>query len=126
MSGRVVHFEIPADDVDRAREFYRSAFAWDINPMPEMDYTLVSTTPTNEQGMPADPGAINGGMFKREEQLTTPIITINVDDVDKALATIGSLGGSTVRPKEAIGDMGFAAYFKDSEGNLMGLWQTTS
>jgi predicted enzyme related to lactoylglutathione lyase len=51
---------------ERATEFYRSAFGWDINPMPEMDYTILGTTPTNEQGMPAEPGAINGSMFKRE------------------------------------------------------------
>ena len=45
MSGRVVHFEIPADDVGRAEEFYRSAFGWTLNSMPDMGYTMVSTTP---------------------------------------------------------------------------------
>lgn len=126
MSGRVVHFEIPADDVGRAEEFYRSAFGWDISSMPDMDYTMVSTTPTDEQGAPKDPGAINGGMFQRESSLSTPVITIDVDDIDKALETISTLGGSTVQPKSAVMDMGFAAYFKDSEGNLMGLWQNAS
>ena len=124
MSGRVVHFEIPADDVARAEEFYRSAFGWNLNPMPDMGYTMVSTTPTDEQGAPKDPGAINGGMFKREATISTPIITIDVDDIDKALETITSNGGSTVQGKESVMDMGFSAYFKDSEGNLMGLWQT--
>jgi predicted enzyme related to lactoylglutathione lyase len=124
MSGRVVHFEIPADDVSRAREFYQSAFGWDLNPIPEVDYTMVNTTPTNEQGMPTDPGAINGGMFKREPPVTLPVITIDVEDIDKALERIGTLGGSTVQPKQSVMDMGFAAYFKDSEGNLMGLWQS--
>ena len=126
MSGRVVHFEIPADDVDRAQKFYGSAFGWDINPMPEMEYTIVGTTPSNEQGMPNEAGAINGGMFERQGDLTTPVITIAVDDIDQTLATIGSLGGSTLRPKMAVGDMGFAAYFRDSEGNVMGLWQNAS
>ncbi|MEP6527402.1 MAG: VOC family protein [Nocardioidaceae bacterium] len=124
MSGRVVHFEIPADDVSRAREFYQSAFGWDLNPIPEVDYTMVNTTPTNEQGMPTDPGAINGGMLKREPPVTSPVITIDVEDIDKALERIGTLGGSTVQPKQSVMDMGFAAYFKDSEGNLMGLWQS--
>ena len=126
MSGRVVHFEIPADDVARAEEFYRSAFGWNLNPMPDMGYTMVSTTPTDEQGAPKDPGAINGGMFKREATISTPIITIDVDDIDKALETIASNGGSTVQGKQSVMDMGFAAYFKDSEGNLMGLWQTAT
>ena len=126
MSGRVVHFEIPADDVDRASEFYRSAFGWSLSAMPEMGYTIVATTPTDEQGTPTESGAINGGMMAREAPITTPVIVIDVDDIDKALETIGSLGGSTVVPRQPVMDMGFAAYFKDSEGNLMGLWQTAS
>ena len=124
MSGRVVHFEIPADDVDRARDFYRQAFGWNIQPMPEMDYTIVSTTETDESGMPKDPGAINGGMAKRDASFSTPVITVDVDDIDAALEKIRSLGGSTVTERTPVGDMGWAAYFQDSEGNLMGLWQT--
>ncbi len=46
MNGQVVHFEIPADDVERAQAFYRDAFGWQINPMPEMQYTMVNTTPS--------------------------------------------------------------------------------
>jgi hypothetical protein len=123
MSDRVVHFEIPADDLDRAQDFYRAAFGWNLTPMPDMNYTMVSTTPTDEQGMPSEPGAINGGMMRRQDPLTTPVITVNVDDIDKTLDLIASLGGSTVLAKQPVMDMGFAAYFKDSEGNLMGLWQ---
>jgi hypothetical protein len=126
MSGRVVHFEIPADDVGRAEEFYRSIFGWNLNAMPDMGYTMVSTTPTDDQGAPTDPGAINSGMMKRESPISTPVIVIDVDDIDKALETIGSNGGSTVQGKQSVMDMGFAAYFKDSEGNLMGLWQSVS
>ncbi len=126
LSGRVVHFEIPADDPARAQDFYRSAFGWQINSMPDMGYAILSTTATDEQGAPSEPGAINGGMLKRESPVTTPVIVIDVDDIDKALETINSLGGSTVQPKSSVMDMGFAAYFKDSEGNLMGLWQTAS
>ena len=124
MSGRVVHFEIPADDVGRAREFYRAAFGWEVSPVPDMDYTMLTTTPAGDDGMPLEAGSINGGMFKREAQLSNPIVTIDVADIDESLATIGGLGGTTVLAKQAVGDMGFAAYFKDSEGNLMGLWQT--
>lgn len=126
MSGRVVHFEIPADNVERAQEFYRTAFGWNLSSMPDTDYTIVTTTPTDDQGAPKDPGAINGGMFMREATLATPVITIDVDDIDKALETIATNGGSTVQGKQPVMDMGFAAYFKDSEGNLMGLWQTAT
>jgi hypothetical protein len=123
MRGQVVHFEIPADDPERAQEFYRSAFEWDISSMPDMGYAILVGTPTDEQGRPKEPGSINGGMLRRSEEVGTPVITIAVEDIDKALETIGSLGGSTVLPKSPVMDMGFAAYFKDSEGNLMGLWQ---
>jgi uncharacterized protein len=123
MRGKVVHFEIPAEEPERAYAFYRSAFEWEINPMPEMSYAVLTGTPTDDKGMPAEPGSINGGMFRREDELTGPIVTIAVDDIDKALATIGDLGGSTVRARTPVGDMGFAAYFRDTEGNIMGLWQ---
>jgi predicted enzyme related to lactoylglutathione lyase len=123
MSGRVVHFEIPYDDGDRARTFYQSAFGWDITPMPEMDYTIVSTGPTSEQG-PSEPGYIGGGMLSRSDLSQGPVITVDVEDIEAALAQIEKLGGKTLRPRQEVGQMGFAAYFKDPEGNVVGLWQT--
>ena len=123
----VVHFEIPADDNQRANIFYQSAFGWTLTPMQEMDYTIAITTPSDEQtGMPSAPGAINGALFPRTENLKTPIITIDVEDVDAALGQIESAGGSVAQAKDAVPGMGYYAYFKDTEGNLMGLWQTDS
>jgi predicted enzyme related to lactoylglutathione lyase len=124
MSRHVVHFEIPADDLARAKSFYGSAFGWQVNDVPGMEYALVMTTETDEGGRPTEPGSINGGMFRREEPMTAPVITVDVDDIDKALEVIGSLGGSTVVPRQPVGDMGFTAYFKDTEGNIVGLWET--
>jgi predicted enzyme related to lactoylglutathione lyase len=124
MSGRVVHFEIPADDIERARSFYRDAFGWQMTTMPEMDYTLVGTTPADQSGMPTEPGAINGGMLARQGPIQTPVVTVDVDDIDQALVRIEQLGGKTVLGRQAVGEMGFSAYFSDSEGNLIGLWQT--
>jgi len=123
MSGRVVHFEIPADDLDRAREFYRSAFGWTLTPVPDMDYTMVMTMPVDDQGRPTEPGGINGGMFRRSSELGSPVVTIDVADIDKALEVVESLGGATVTPRMQIGEMGWAAYFRDPEGNVLGLWQ---
>ena len=125
MSGRVVHFEVPFDDADRARGFYREVFDWQIQSMPEMGYNMVSTGPNNE-GMPSEPGYIGGGMMQRQAPVTTPVITMAVDDIDATLVAIEKNGGSSLGEKMAVGDMGFAAYFKDSEGNLMGLWQNAS
>ncbi|WP_233531036.1 VOC family protein [Antrihabitans sp. YC2-6] len=89
-----------------------------------MQYTVVSTGPGDESGMPSEPGFINGGLFKRTaDEPTRPVITVDVPDITAALAKIGELGGSTVGEKMAVGEMGFAAYFKDTEGNVIGLWQ---
>jgi len=126
MSGKVVHFEVPFEDGARARAFYRDAFGWQVNEMPQMDYTIVATGPTAETGMPAEPGFVNGGMYQRTDQYPAgPVITIDVASIDDALRTIESLGGATVVGKLPVGEMGYAAYFRDSEGNVLGLWETT-
>jgi uncharacterized protein len=125
MSGRVVHFEVPFDDADRARSFYRDVFEWEIQPFPEMAYNMVSTGPMGEQG-PSEPGYIGGGMMQRQEPVAAPVITLDVDDIDATIVAVEKHGGSAVGEKMPVGDMGFAAYFKDSEGNLMGLWQIAS
>jgi uncharacterized protein len=75
--------------------------------------------------MPSEPGAINGGMMQRTEQTPSPVITIDVDAIDDALAEVEAQGGSTVLPRTPIEGMGAFAYFKDTEGNVMGLWETT-
>ena len=124
MSARVVHFEVPFDDAERARSFYGDVFDWEIQTVPELGYTLVSTGPTSPEGMPAEPGYIGGGMFTREATVSSPVIVLQVDDIDATLTTVAEHGGAVVREKEPVGEMGFAAYFSDSEGNLMGLWQT--
>jgi uncharacterized protein len=128
MTGRVVHFEIPYDDGDRARRFYAEAFGWQLQEMPELRYTTVSTGPVTDEGMPGEPGFINGGMFDRAAagEINKPVLTIDVDDIDATWKSIEQLGGKPVGEKLAVGDMGFAAYFTDSEGNLIGLWQTAS
>jgi hypothetical protein len=124
MAGRVVHFEVPYSDGDRARAFYREAFGWNLMEMPELNYTMASTGPVDEQSMPSEPGFINGGMFERTEDLRGPMLTIDVEDLDTALKTVESLGGKQVGEKLPVGDMGFAAYFEDPEGNILGLWQS--
>jgi predicted enzyme related to lactoylglutathione lyase len=125
MSARVVHFEVPFDDADRARSFYRDVFEWEIQSVPEMAYNMVSTGPMGNQG-PSEPGYIGGGMMQRQDPVTAPVITLQVDDIDSALVAVEKHGGAVAGQKMPVGDMGFAAYFKDSEGNLMGLWQIAS
>lgn len=125
MSGRVVHFEIPFDDADRARGFYAGVFGWSVQPMPELEYTSVSTGPTTDEGYPKEPGFINGGMFRRSaDPPRQPVMTIDVDSIDATLEQIEQRGGKTVGSKLTVADMGFAAYFEDCEGNLIGLWES--
>lgn len=121
--GGVVHFEIPADDRERARKFYQEALDWRIEPVPGMDYSMVITADMDANGQPVAAGAINGGMMAREGQITNPVITVDVPDINATLKRVEQLGGSVVMPKNEIPGMGYTAYFKDSEGNVMGLWE---
>jgi predicted enzyme related to lactoylglutathione lyase len=124
MGGRVVHFEIPYDDGARARRFYGELFGWQLQEMPGMEYTLVMSGPSGDRG-PSEPGFINGGMLAREESAAPgPVVVIDVDDIDATLTRIEESGGSVVVPKQPVGAMGFTAYVKDSEGNVIGLWET--
>ncbi|MBP2320810.1 putative enzyme related to lactoylglutathione lyase [Kibdelosporangium banguiense] len=124
MSGRVVHFEIPFDDGERARAFYQDAFGWNIMAMGE-DYHLVMSGPTEQETGPTEPGFINGGMLERgSNPVTSPVLVVDVPSIDEALEKIEKLGGATVTGKTPVGDFGFSAYFKDPEGNLMGLWES--
>ena len=126
MSGEVGHFEIPADNTERARKFYSATFGWKMNHLPEMDYTMVSTGPVDEKGMPKEPGSVGGGIGKRGGPLEHPVVTIMVDDITAVEKTIEKNGGKIVLRKQAIGDgsMGHMGYFKDSEGNVVGLYQS--
>ena len=125
MSGEVGHFEIPADDTQRARKFYTGVFGWKMNEMPGFDYTMVSTGPVDEKGMPKAPGYVGGGIGKRGGPLEHPVVTIVVDEITTAEKAIEKHGGKIVQRKTPIGDgsMGHMGYFKDSEGNIVGLYQ---
>ncbi len=123
---KVVHFEVPFDDGDRARSFYKEAFGWQVVEMPEMGYTIVMTGPSSDTG-PTEAGFINGGMLAREQAATQgPVVVMDVESIDVALERIGELGGETVAGKTPVGDMGFAAYVRDPEGNVVGLWETAA
>ena len=122
---KVVHFEIPVDDVDRARGFYGAVFEWGLQPMEEYDYTLALTTPIDEKTqVPTEPGAINGGLQPRTAETPTPRIVIQVDSIDESLKKVEAEGGNIVSPRAEMPGMGAYAYFKDTEGNLLGLWET--
>ncbi|MDD5354828.1 MAG: VOC family protein, partial [bacterium] len=123
------HFEIPADDVERAKAFYQKTFGWGFNEykMPGADsYWLIQTVEVDKNMMPKEPGAINGGMMKRHMPQQSFTNYIQVDSIDEMLKTIIANGGTLIVPKQEIDkDMGWLAAFKDTEGNIMGLIEMT-
>ena len=127
MKNPIVHFEIPADDVETAKEFYEKIFGWKITkfPMPEgeAEYYGVRTTEVDEKTqLPKTPGAINGGLMKRKETGQPFMNYIHVDSIEHMLKTIEKHGGTICLSKTEIGKgMGWIAAFQDTEGNLMGL-----
>lgn len=120
---RITHFEIPADDLGRAKKFYTNIFGWKAVDMPESDYVLVHTGETDEKGMLKTPGTINGGIMKRNAPNESPVFIISVESIDETLRKIQSAGCKIVMPKTQVGEMGLYARCTDPEGNVIGVWQ---
>lgn len=119
---KVVHFEIPADNVDRAQKFYEEVFGWKITHVPEMNYFIVHTVDVDEKMMPKEVGAINGGITKRESNESV-VIVIGVPSIDDHIKKAEEKGAKVVMPKMNVGDMGFYAKIEDTEGNVIGIWE---
>jgi len=110
---RVVHFEIPADNPERAVAFYEEVFDWDISKWEgPFDYWLASTGPDDAPG-------IHGAITPRDHKDT--IIGIDVPSVDEFTAKVEESGGSVVMPKAPIPGIGYFAYCMDTEGNIFGI-----
>lgn len=127
MYPRVAHFEIHADNPERAVGFYKKVFGWDINRWDsgDMEYWMIETAPKGDTGM-----GINGGLLRRNatapEQGMSPlsyVCTIVVDSFDAYASKIEANGGKVAMPKSAIMGMAWQGYFFDTEGNIFGLHQ---
>jgi hypothetical protein len=108
-------FEIPADDIERARKFYGQLFGWKIEPMPGMDYWHVETG-----GPDAAP---DGGMMGRKHPQQGPTNYILVPSVTRHMAKVVKLGGKICMPKTAVPKMGYFAVCQDSENNAFAIWE---
>ena len=114
---RPVHFEIPADNLDRAANFYREVFGWEFHKWEgQMEYWLIMTGPKEKPG-------IDGGLMKRQHPGQSVINTIDVQDVDECQAKLEKAGGVIIVPKMAVPGVGWMLYFKDPEGNVFGIMQ---
>ena len=120
------YFEIPADNVDRAKHFYHSLLGWKIAPvtapamdlgkMAAMEYHDIITGDAKE-------GTMNmGGLYRRQMGETIKSYVV-VEDIDKVLAKVEKLGGKIVMPKEMIKGVGQVAIIRDTEGNGIGIWK---
>jgi len=117
---RVIHFEIPVHDPDRAAAFYAKAFGWRFEKWPgPTDYWMVST------GDDKVPG-INGGMLRKPGPVAGTTNTIGVADVDRSIDAVKAAGGNVVAPKMPIPTIGYFAYLQDTEGNVFGVMQFDS
>ncbi len=124
---RVCHFEIPYGDKKRIETFYRSVFGWNFMDFPgDTPYTFALTTEVDQRQMPTQPGGINGGLYPRGDQggSQTPVLVIEVVSCEQRVKDVESAGGSKVLGPFPISGMGIYAQVKDSEGNIIGLWQS--
>jgi predicted enzyme related to lactoylglutathione lyase len=120
---RVIHFEIHADQPERAIRFYTSVFGWEFLkfPNPITDYWVVKTGESDQPG-------IDGGLLKRDIHFegvgtTAFVCTIAVADLDVYLMKVNTSGGQLAREKMPVTGVGWLTYCKDTEGNLFGMMQ---
>lgn len=123
---KVVHFELPAENMQRVESFYHSVFGWKFFHVQDLNYHMVHTQQTDEKGMPKEVGAINGGFYKKTSSEDAPVIVIEVPSIDLYAKKIEKAGGKVVMPKQQVGEMGLYMKVKDPEGNIIGLWQVLS
>ncbi len=122
MTNRVVHFEIEAEDLERAKKFYSETFGWELQQMGEDmgNYVVVIT------GDPKEPGGINGGMMGLmgpKKELNAYSCVIDVDNIDEAIEKVKSSGGEVIGEKMDIPTVGIYVKCKDTEGNNFSILQ---
>jgi len=123
MDHTLVHFEIPAKDVEKLKQFYEQVFNWKIIEYPSpMEYWVIQTVPVDENGKLQRPG-VNGGMFRKQMPETKPINYFTVESINDFLAKIQKLGGRVISPKQEVPNVGWIAAAEDPEGNQFALIQ---
>lgn len=121
----VVHFEMPAEDKARVKEFYESVFGWQMTQLgSDMgDYLLATTSPVDENNMHKERGAINGGFYQKGGAGTVPHFVISVEDLEEHMEIVKKSGGEMLGEPMDIPGIGRFVMFKDTEGNRVGMLQ---
>jgi len=113
----IVHFDVPAEDPERAKKFYSALFNWKFESYPEFQYNLITTT--NLDGTPG----VGGGLGKRMDPSQRVMNYFGVASIDAAMKKVKSLGGMVHSKKMAVPGMGYLVNCMDTEGNMFGLWE---
>jgi predicted enzyme related to lactoylglutathione lyase len=118
---RVIHFEIHAENPDRAIKFYNDLFGWEFKKWADHPYWLITTGPDGQPG-------INGGLVPRRGHIDGTAVlafvcTVDTPSVDDSVKKAQAGGGTVALPKMPIPGVGWLAYCKDTEGNIFGLRQ---
>ena len=121
----VVHFEMPAENKKRVKNFYETVFDWKMTQLgPDRgDYLLATTSPMDGNNMHKNKGAINGGFYPKGKDGTVPHVVIAVDDLKKSMGLVKKSGGDIISKPMTIPGIGDFVMFKDTEGNRVGMLQ---
>ncbi len=114
----IAHFDLPADDLERAKKFYEKLFDWKFNQVPgPMPYYLIETA-----DLGGNPG-VGGGMGKRGAPDQRIMNYFGVSSVEESIAKVEKLGGKIIMPRTAVPGWGYLAICIDTENNTFGLWE---
>ncbi|PVX26790.1 MAG: glyoxalase [Candidatus Bathyarchaeum sp.] len=120
----IVHFDIPAKDLEKLKTFYSKLFNWKIYRAPgPIDYWMIETVPVDANGMAVRPG-VNGGMYKKDSPELKPVNYILIEDIDEYIQKIKQLGGTITQPKQEVTGVGWIASAVDPEGNAFAVMQS--
>jgi uncharacterized protein len=113
----IVHFDVPAEDIERAKKFYAKLLGWKFESWPGMEFNLITTT--NLDGSPG----VGGGIGKRMETSQRMMNYFGVNSIDASMKQVTSLGGKLTSPRMPVPGMGWLVNCMDTEGNAFGLWE---
>ena len=118
-------FGLPVDDMERAKKFFSEIFGWGFMATGmDGNHHFATTVPTDDNGLPTEPGGINGGLIERgsyKQQIAS--IFIKVDSIDSTIDKVKTNGGKLILSKVPISNFAYLAQIEDTEGNLISLWE---
>jgi uncharacterized protein len=123
MDHTIIHFEIPANDVEKLKRFYEEVFGWKImQASGPIEYWVIETVPVGSNGKLVRSG-VNGGLYKKMVPESKPLNYFTVESISDFLAKIEKMGGKVTQPKQEVPEIGWIAAAEDPEGNLFALIQ---